>query len=616
MRPSLFLFLYLGSVTFVAAQTNLPAPPAAQNFIANGGFEAGFRRENLWDGVDTTGFLASERGALPVLTTSGMISDTAMPVSVSVADLSGDGLLDLAVMDVLGYLRIYFNSGTKTEPKFTLAELSTLFLSRVRAGDPTLQGITAIHARQGQRIHLTDILRSGKKDLILGNYLGEIMIVPNAGSAIRPEFRQPQTVAQVLIPTMKDSLKKWGNVFAPVTWDWNRDSRDDLLVGEGSYSANSIHLLLNQGSGRPVFDENNRSVLAYGMGLEQLSPCVVDYNGDGVQDLLVTERTGKVAVYLSGSTPWKPGEDIPFDSFISLGGAAQTPAQSADKDPLSAAKASGLLSIGGIATIAQGDFNGDGLFDLVFGKSNGRVALSLNTGTKSQPKFGTPQDLKGDSNTPVFNFPSGWESDFGLTRGNFYGFYNVVKAADDATAKPSEGSACLKIGYVASPNKIMPVPSQFSSSTAGFNFGVLQNLTPEILAASPANFFAMTQVGRRPLAIGQTYVFSMKVKGARVSEASVLITYSIEKKRETRVERGDRGSARVSSTDLKEQKNVVAKFTVGPEWTEVRKEFTVKFDNRELSDLPTVTSWNTSICLTLAPSVGMLYVDDVKILPK
>ena len=275
MRISLFsLIAQAGCLVFTGAlfaQAPAPAPAAPKNMIGNPGFETGFRRDNIWDGVDTTGALAGERGALPILTTSGTIADTSMPVSVSVADLNGDGLPDIAAMDVLGYLRVFFNAGTKTEPKFTVGELANLFLSRISPTDPSLQGLKDENARQGQRIHLCEITRSGKKDLVIGNYLGEIMLIPNTGSGVKPDYRQPSSIASAIIPTMKDSLKKWGNVFAPAVWDWNRDGKDDLLVGEGSYSANSIHLLLNMGSGsRPVFDENNRSVLAYGMGLDEI----------------------------------------------------------------------------------------------------------------------------------------------------------------------------------------------------------------------------------------------------------------------------------------------------------------------------------------------------------
>ncbi|MFA7343696.1 MAG: VCBS repeat-containing protein [Terrimicrobiaceae bacterium] len=585
--------------------------------IGNPGFETGFRRDNIWDGVDSAGSLAGERGVLPILTTSGTIADTSMPVSVSVADLNGDGLADIASMDVLGYLRVYFNCGTKTEPKFSVGETANLFLSRISPADLSLQGLDPriMHARQGQRIHLCDLTRSGKKDLVIGNYLGEIMLVPNAGSGVKPDFRQPTNIASAIIPTMKDSLKKWGNVFAPAVWDWNRDGKDDLLVGEGSYSANSIHLLLNQGSGsRPMFDENNRSALAYGMGLEQLTPCITDFNGDGNLDLLVTERTGKIALYLNKGKSWKPGETLAFDSFLTLNGAP--PAAPAVKDPMEAAKATGLISLGGIATIASGDFNGDGLFDLVFGKSNGKIAISLNAGTKQEPKFGTPVEMKGDEGTAPFNSPSGWETDFGLERGNFYGFFSVVKDTDDAEAKPPEGNACLKAGYVPSPNKIMPVPTQYSPAfEKGWKpFWGLDLASRE----GPANFFRVSQSGRAPLKTGKTYVFSMKVKGNKVGDANVAIHYRGYKKlSDARIEKLDRG-VNIKTNEAEQRKMELIPFSAGPQWSEVKKEFTAKFENKDLADLTTVTDWSTMIVFTLGPGSagGTIYIDDVKIIEK
>jgi len=626
MRISLFsLLAQAGCLVFTATllaqapATSTPAAPAApKNMIGNGGFETGFRRDNIWDGVDSTGSLAAERGALPILTTSGTIADTSMPVSVSVADLNGDGLPDIAAMDVLGYLRVYFNAGTKTEPKFTVGELANIFLSRINPEDPTTQGLDPrrnANARQGQRIHLSDMTRSGKKDLVIGDYLGEIMLIPNAGSGVKPDFRQPTTIASALIPTMKDSLKKWGNLLAPVVWDWNHDGKDDVLVGEGSYSANSIHLLLNQGSGgKPVFEENNSSVLAYGMGLEQLTPCIVDYNGDGALDLLVTERTGKIAVYLNKGKQWKAGETLPFDSFIPAGGATPATA-SAAKDPMEAAKLPGLLSLGGIATISTGDFNGDGLFDLVFGKSNGKIAISLNTGTKTEPKFGSPVEVKGDAGTLPFNSPSGWESDFGLSRGNFYGFVSVVKAADDPEAKPAEGNACLKAGYIASPNKIMPVPTQYSPAfTKGWK--PPHNQWGLDSFGAPASFFDIMQAGRSQLKTGKTYIVTLKVKGSKVSEASVNIHYyGYKKLSEEKIERLDRG-VKVTKNEAQQWKVETVPFNPGPQWSEVKKEFTPKFEDKDLADLAQVTSWATYFSFILSPGAGTLYIDDVKIIEK
>jgi len=622
------------------AQTPAPAPAAPKNLLENGRFQTGSRQENVWSGVDSNGALAGEKDDLPVLTTSGedsgKITNTPMPVSVSVADLNGDGLPDIAVMDVKGYLRIYFNSGTKTEPKFTQGEMANLFLSRFTETDPTLQGLdprVQLKVREGQRICLSDLTRSGNKDLVIGNYLGEIMLIPNSGSGVKPDFRQPANIASAIIPTMKDSLKKWGNLFAPAVWDWNRDGKDDVLVGEGSYSANSIHLLLNQGSGsRPVFDETNSSVLAYGMGLEQLTPCIVDYNGDGFQDLLVTERTGKVAVYLNKGKQWKPGETLAFDSFVRMGGAAPaatpapgtTPAPAgtpAPKDPMQEAKTGGLLSLGGIATIAAGDLNGDGLFDLVFGKSNGKIAISLNTGTKTEPKFGAPVEIKGDTKSLPFVIPSGWNCDYGLDRGNFYGFISVVKEEDDPEAKPPEGKTCLKAGYVPSPNKTMPVPTQYSPAFGKDWKHPIQYWYNELVRRqAPANFFRVTQLHNTaessPLKTGTTYVFSMKVKGNKVGEGTVDVCYFGFKLLSEKIERGDRGSAVRKRNEARQFKTESIPFSANQQWTEVKREFTVRFEDKNLADLKQATDWLTMIAFTLSPGSGTLYITDVKITEK
>ena len=453
MRISSLLPAVALSVLLLPLQAQTPPAPSGRSLVP--AFEPERPQASLWYGVDAGGVLAGNTQQLPVLNLDGTISGSPMPVSVSVADMNADGLPDIVTMDVLGYLRIYFNSGTKSVPKFSTGELSTLFLTRTSAVDQALplplkdspwwvaNPVRDI-ARRGPRIFVFDRMGATKNDLFIGNYSGEILLIPNTGTPSVPEFKQPQEIARAVIPTMKDSQKKWGNVFAPTVWDWDGDGRFDLLVGEGSYSANSIHLLINKGANdRPVFDENNRSVLAYGMGLEQLSPCVVDFNGDGFPDLLVTERSGKVAVYLNSGKPWKPGETLAFDSFLKVGAPAAPGSSDTKPDPMTAATAPNLLPLGGISTIAAADLNGDGLFDLIFGKSNGRVAVSLNTGTKTQPAFSAPVDIISETKPTMVALPRDWECDSGLTRGNFFGYVSLVSDADDPDAKISGGGRCL-----------------------------------------------------------------------------------------------------------------------------------------------------------------------------
>jgi len=600
ISPILAVAVIVQGLVPVMAQTK--PDTAAKNLIRNGGFESSFRRKDLWDGVDKTGYLSGDRGAVPVLTTSGSISDSSMPISVTLADMNNDGKMDIVTMDVLGYLRIFFNSGTPTEPKFTIGELGGVFLTRTAANDPILAGASgaAEQARMAPRIYATDLAKSGKKDLILGNYIGEVLFVPNAGSAMRPDFKQPPDISKLEIPTTAKSGTRWGNVFSPVTWDWDGDGREDLLLGEGSYSANNIHLLLNQGGGsKPKFDENNRSVLAFGDGLEQLSPAVVDYNGDGQPDLLVAERSGKIAVYLNKGEKIERGKapaELPFTSFVSKDGSSSP------------------LSFRGIATVATGDMNGDGLFDIVVGKTNGRIAMVLNTGTKTEPKFGSDTELKGNEGTAPMAVPSGWDVDYGLKRGNYYGFISVVSAEEDAAAQPAEGKAALKAGYMPSPNTVMAPPSAYTGplgnfSTTGVNFS---GAGESIYRDAPANFFSMRQLGRFRLKTDTKYRLSFKVKGDLRDGRGVIGWTGYKQLSPDRIEGGDRGSAVRRTNDAREEVLEEFKISGGAQWAEKSQDFTVKFSNKDLKDLTAATTALLEITFSVSPG-KVVYFDDFQI---
>ncbi len=123
--------------------------------------------------------------------------------------------------------------------------------------------------------------------------------------------------------------------------------------------------------------------------------------------------------------------------------------------------------------------------------------------------------MKGDANTPPMAVPSGWDVDYGLKRGNFYGYVSVVKAEEDANAQPADGKSALKVGYVAPTNKIMPVPTVYSPAFPGFELKEpnFRSTAEEILQNAPARYFMLRQLGRFRLENNASYTMSFKVKG-------------------------------------------------------------------------------------------------------
>lgn len=619
-RPAALLLL-----TPAIALSQAPPPAGPKDAIRNGGFERTLQAPNLWSGVDKDGFLAGFRGFLPVLNASGSVAETPMPVGVAVGDLNGDGLPDIVSSDPLGFVRIYFNSGSKAQPKFTRGELSLPWLASGE-GDPPwvppmLGGEQEVGGwnqkwakrRQGVRVSLADLTGSGKLDLVAGNYFGDIFVVRNTGSAQVPQFPQPPSVAKAVIPTMKDPVRRWGNVFAPVMHDWDGDNRPDLLVGEGSYSANNIHLFLNQGSAAaPVFNEEKRQPLALGEGRQQLTPALADVNGDGKMDIVVADREGRITAYVRPAA-WKFGDSISPSGFLSKSGGL-TPEEGQ------------ALALGsGIHTIATGDMNGDGLFDLVVGKSNGRIAWAANKGTKEAPKFEAATDLTGDKPVPAaWQLPSQWDVDAGASRGNFLAYANSVTAQDDPGAQPVEGTRALKFGYAVPPNPVLPAPRLDLPATRQFDRrGEQENSNPLFRASAeqrgtgaPSSFFVLRQPLQ--LEIGKTYKLSFQAKGSKVANASYTVGWrGFKQLGEDRLVRGERGAVERQRNAIADGDQLSSDFRPSGNWSTVSKDFNIQFKKeRDLNKEKLTSEGILEISFELTGPDGFLYLDDLKLVPQ
>ena len=611
-----FLRVPLALIVLFACRTAW-SQATAGNAVRNGGFERTVQTANIWGGTDRDGYLVGARASLPVLMGKGEISAQPMPISVAAGDLNGDRLLDIMAADPLGYIRIFFNSGTPTEPKFTFGEFTTPMLSIPDTLPPwTPPGVSPLlyekswnERRRGVRIGLVDTGNTGKLDLVAGNYFGEIFFIPNRGSASSPLFQQPEPLAKSMLPTMKDPNHRWGNLFAPLLYDWDGDRRPDLLIGEGSYSANNIHLFINQGSAAaPAFTEEKSQVLALGEGRQQLHPAITDFDGDGSVDLLVADRDGFVTVYLRPKT-WKVGDAISPSGYLSKnGGLTQTSSEA--------------LSFGsGIPTISTGDLNGDGLFDLIIGKPSGRIAWSPNKGTKEKPKFETPKDIQGNKNpNPNWTQPSGWEIDLGVNRGNYYVYSSCPTAQDDPNAQPKEGTRAVKIGYDVPGKSLIPAPANFvfalppkkaSGATDRLRGTTLESLTVD----APSNQIVLRQ--DITLQIGATYNLNMQVKGTKVSNGKVYVYWSASKQTgETREVRGERGSIRKEQSRITDNNQISIDLRPGASWSNASKKFKVEFlKEKELNNEKMATA-TLIIIFELGKPDGTFYLDDVSLVPE
>ncbi len=595
-RPLLFLVPVLLSLARLPVTAQQPA--GGKNLVSGGDFERSSTRDNLWDGVDGDGYLAGSRYSVPALAESG-IRQVAMPVSVKLADMNGDKLPDIVSGDPLGYIWIYFNSGTPTEPKFTTGELLPVFLwqplNYSNLGNDRHDDRSFM--RRVPKVEVADWGGRGALDLIIGLYGGEVVIIPNRGSAASPSFQQPAKVeSQLLATTQTGHL--WGNLFSPVALDWNGDRQTDLLLGEGSYSANSVHLLLNSGSGSsPKFTDEQRYYLAYGNGREHLHPAVADMNGDGKNDLVVSDREGNISLYLNKASDWKPGDQLEFTSVISLGGSA---------------------SQKNLISLAAGDYNGDGKIDLLFGKTNGRFAAALNTGSATEPKFSAPTEIKGtDVYKKDVKLPSGWDISTGTVSGNAWAVATVVDAASDPAAAPVEGKSALKVYYVKPLNTVIP-PAVVEWPA----------LNPKVMDEYRASFSSADYeyyTGTRTVSLvrslsglktGQAYQFSFKHKGSGVRNARYAVGYRGSfKVAPDKVTQQGRG-VKVQRFDEFESNNEDGTFSPGAAWTEATKSFTVKFKNSALKDLKTTSSATVIVTFELTGFDSVAYFDDFRLVEK
>ena len=133
--------------------------------------------------------------------------------------------------------------------------------------------------------HIVDWNNDGKKDVICGESNGKIWLLTNTGTNANPLFN-----FKVPLRSAGSDLDV-GSRSSPTVVDWNRDGRKDLIVGESNG-----YLLYYENVGTDTVPVFNGYINLLDAGYTS-RPDVVDWDNDGVMDLIVGEYNGYVTYY-------------------------------------------------------------------------------------------------------------------------------------------------------------------------------------------------------------------------------------------------------------------------------------------------------------------------------
>jgi VCBS repeat protein/endosialidase-like protein len=344
------------------ANSNLPTNAVFSGTVTAGNFNGnGVGVTNLNLALNSQGAIFFSDNILATFSPPVTLTSVNSPRSVALADVNGDGKLDL----------IAANSGNNTLSVFTNNGSGALiFASSLPVG------------ALPQSVAAADVNSDGKVDLICANFSGNTLtVLTNDGSG-----------GFVLATTLPTSAGPW----AVIATDINGDGKVDLITA--NRTANTITVMTNNGSGG-FFVSSSPTV-----GTAPVAVAAADINNDGRVDLISANLNANTLTVLTnrGSGTFSSAFTLTVDASplsvvavdINGDGKPDLISANANASDLSVLTNNGsgfglLMSLPTTAlspaSLVAADINGDGKPDLITANQNlnnnpGTLTVFTNTG--------------------------------------------------------------------------------------------------------------------------------------------------------------------------------------------------------------------------------------------